>query len=203
MARNAPPGINPYAPPPQLPTHDEFFEGGVFRDRQRLVIHSGAALPPRCFVSGQKTRHAVEVRQRWQPRWVYLFLLPGILPYYFVSPHYTRYVTLKVPIAEQLLAAHLRMVWSGLFLLGMCGLMALVAFLLTPFPQLSHSFMPLTYLPTAVLALIGFLLASSPPSRLDIEHMDESWLILRGVHPNCLESLPEWKPELQLVSPDS
>lgn len=197
MDSDAQPGINPYAPPPQSPMYDDFSEGGVFRDRQRLVIRSGAALPPRCFVSGQKTRRAVEVRQRWQPRWVYLFLLPGILPYYFVSPHYTRFVTLKVPIAESLLATHLRMVWSGLFLLGMCGLAALVTFLLTPYPQPGFSFVPLTYTPTAVLALIGFLLASSPPLRLDIEHMDESWLILRGVHPNCLESLPEWKPELQ------
>ena len=49
-----------------------------------VPIH-GAQLPPVCPKSGQPTQETLLVKLQWQPQWVYLLLLTGVLPFAIVS----------------------------------------------------------------------------------------------------------------------
>ena len=159
------------------------------RRGDRMVIECGAALPPRCFVSGQPTDLAVDVDHVWQPQWVYLLLLPGLLPYFFASPFLSRKLHLRVPIARDIYRGHLKKVTVGFAMVVAGILVAASAALLGNLIPSLYSFIAIGIL----VGIAGIFVASRQPIRLQVESLQSDVLVLRGVHPACLNGLAdEW-----------
>lgn len=185
--------LNPYAPP-QLAERpgDRFEDGLVWRMGTRLLLRSGAALPPRCFVTGEPTRESVAIRQVWHPNWVYLLLFAGVLPYFLVSPVVSRHVSLRIPIARSIYAAHMRKVHIGL-VLSLIGLtLGIVGGVAGRLVVGTSALVSLGIM----LGLLGVFLSSRQPASVHIERLQGDWMILRNIHPHCLADLPEAEGDL-------
>jgi hypothetical protein len=181
---------NPFSPPAATiadPLEELFEDGGVMRNKDLLFINNRAALPGYCFVTGEPTKLAVDVEQRWQPRWAAWLLLLFILPYFFITPFLRRRVMMHVPISPAVYQRHCRLVGAGFRLLFSAAVLLIASFLLGGLTLISV----MVLLACAALGCVGFILSSRQPLRLDIVSMDDNLLVLRGVHPNFLAQIPD------------
>ncbi len=174
---------NPYAPPKsplQRVLHEDWVKGAVWRDGNKLIIGRNAELPPRCFLTGEDTDCAVEIRAIWPP---------SLFSSLYVIPQTFRDVKLSVPIARRLLLCHLRKTRSAalatVLLMIVCVLFVVSTVGVGNYPEFL-----IVAACSFVLALLGLRLASSDPLRLHIEQLAGNTLVLGQVHPRCLEGLP-------------
>lgn len=182
---------NPYAPPAVLeqpkPEPDKWEQGRVFRDGPHMVVYHGAELPERCFVTGEDTQTSAPVNQVWQPEWLPWLLLLGVIPYFLVSPFVNRRIDIQVPIAPPVMQRHRRLVVRGFLLLLTSGLIFLIWLMLLSAEPWTNAFL----LASIVLGVLGFFIASRQPVRLDVVTFPGSYVVLRGVHPRCMQVVPE------------
>lgn len=179
--------LNPYAPTPETvaPRWEGFQEADLWCDGQSLMIRSGAVLPARCFVTGQPTNRSVSVQQYWQPKWLYLLLLPGLIPYFLFSPWLRRRVTLNVPVSDLVYDSHLRTVRLGEMMLSASILLLIVWVFTFGFLFASRMFLMVA----AICGTMGFSLASRQVIALQIASLRGDLLQLHGVHPEVLEQV--------------
>jgi MFS family permease len=179
---------NPYAPPAaELVSVESFLEGRVWRDGNLLYIGNGAALPNRCFRSGELTDLAFPMKQFWQPSWVYWLVFLGVIPYLVASPMVGRYVELHVPLANRFYARHRQLKLFG-FSCIVAGLVLLVLSFYTTTPSMALT------LAAAALAL-GFGLTSRRPLHLNIVDFSGDVLVLQDVHPRFLDAVESQRPK--------
>ncbi len=183
-----PDDVNPFAPPlaelalKHVPSVDEAM-GKVWRWGDRMVIGNNAELEPICFVTGQPAVHGISMVHYWQPKWVYLSLLPGLLPYIVVSPMFCRTIRLKVPVSGVAYQRHNNVVNRGMIVFAV----ALILAFLSIFLQSSPFF--------AAACLVGvpsIFMTSRPLVKLSVVKVTDHVLILRNVNAACLAPLPEW-----------
>lgn len=187
---------NPYAPPAAIGQHIEPYQDGlVWRQGELLCIANGAALPQRCFVTGQDTEHAIDVKQYWQPGWVYLLALACIVPYLIASPLMGRYVELRVPMSRELIRRHIRTCNLGFRLLLSGVLIGVGGLAMSVWGTRALVSLPIWLSAAVLLVAVGIILASRSPLRLGIVDLQAGVLKLSGVHPRCLEGLPSQPDE--------
>jgi hypothetical protein len=181
---------NPYSPP----TADNWralpvdFQPGLLRRRgSDLLVWNGAALPPLCFVTGEPTDFSLAFRQSWHPRWVYWWLLAGIAPYFLVAPTVSRSIALKVPLSRSVYSSHMKLVRKGLRWMLLGAGMFTVAVVASPVSTQAK----MLFVPSVLVGAIGFLMSSRQPVPLHIVRLDADLLVLRNIHPKCLEGIPD------------
>ena len=181
--------VNPYAPPVDYAVPkakpDKWEDGKIFRDGNKLIIYDGAALPKRCFVTGEDTNTSVRIKQIWQPDWVTWLLLLGLIPYFLVSPFAHRVIHLRVPVGSEVLAKHRRYFGIGILLIVFAG--ALFALF-----TLSSFSTNLILVFAAMFGVAGYMFASREPVRLSVVAFNGPMLVLENVHPRCLLAVPDW-----------
>lgn len=180
---------NPYAPPvSSRPSSEAQFDDGLaWRKGRAMLLKSGAALPARCFTSGQPACHTYELNYQLKPVWLYLALIAGVIPYFLLAPFATKKVRLQVPLAKAIYESHRKLVRRGLVLMFIsCGL-SIAGIVGLGWSGSLSLLMPLGI----ILGLTGLFLASRSPVSLSIAKFNEDVLILFGVHPRCLAELPE------------
>lgn len=180
------PPINPFAPPSVAITAAAKVEDVppvVRRDGDLMVIGPNAELEPICFVTGELAVTSMDVRAIWQPAWVYLTMIPLLVPYFFVSPWFVQHVSLSVPIGKRIIEKHERSFKIARFAMVLGCAVAVIAFLL----NVSILGVIVLECPIVLVALI----ATRSPVSLSVAYADKDILILRNVHPNCLADLPQ------------
>ena len=151
------------------------------------MIWSGAALPPRCFLSGEPTNFSVAFRQSWHPRWVYWFLLAGIVPYFLIVPPFSRCIALQIPVSPAVYKKHIGLVRKGIRWMVLGASLFTVAAVASPV----SSFAKLLLVPSVLIGATGFLMSSRQVVQLNIVRLEGDLLVLRNVHPKCLEGIPQ------------
>ncbi|HBE71794.1 MAG TPA: hypothetical protein DDW52_26930 [Planctomycetaceae bacterium] len=174
--------VNPFAPPRVAETlASEGVQPIARRDGDLMVVGKGARLPSVCFVNGERAIGTITVQTMWQPGWVYLTMIPLLVPYLFVSPFYIQSVTLEVPYGERLRRSYHRRVTLAVSA-GACFAVLVV------FSWLGSASGPLG------IGIIGMVFCMIMSTRkmiqLSVAYADPEMLILRDVHPACLEELP-------------
>lgn len=174
--------VNPFAPPRVAKT---LAEGGVQpiarRDGDLMVVGSGARLPEVCFVTGEPAVGTIAVQAMWQPAWVYLTMIPLIVPYLFVSPFYIQSVTLEVPYSERLRRSYHRRVSASVSAGAGFAILVVFAWLASSGGLLG----------VGIIGMVCCMILSTRKMvQLSIAYADSEMLILRGVHPSCLDELP-------------
>lgn len=183
---------NPFAPPTtdvELSSDEDYRDGLVMRQGLDMVIFNGAALPPRCFVTGRDTSESMMIHDSWHPRWLRGLVLFGVFPYFLVAPFLSTRVALRVPLSKKLLSYHLNVVRRGTRLIAIATVCfgAWLSFNLIAFTQV---LLPLLFL-SIIVGTVGFFMASRQPVGLNIVSLNSECLRLRNVHPACLKGLPE------------
>lgn len=180
---------NPYAPPvfSSVSNRSEFDEGLAWRKGRALLLKSGAALPARCFTSGQPACHIYELNYRLKPVWLYLALIAGVIPYFLLAPYATKRVRLQVPLAKTIYESHRKLVRRGLILMLISCALSIAGMFGIGWSGALSLLMPIGI----ILGLTGLFLASRSPVSLSIAKFNEEVLILFGVHPRALQELPE------------
>ena len=152
-----------------------------------MLLRSGAALPARCFTSGLPACQTYELNYHFRPIWLYILLLAGVIPYFLIAPMATEKVRLKIPLAKAIYDSHQRLVRRGLFLMVLSCALSVAGMIGVAWSGGLSLLLPLGI----ILGLTGLFLASRSPVSLSIAKFNEDVLILFGVHPRCLEELPE------------
>lgn len=185
---------NPYAPPAvETQEAEAYREGAVWRNGDDMVLANGAEIPPRCLTTGAVTHRRVYVRQSWQPGWLYWLLPLGVLPYLAIAPLFRRYVRLELPIADRVYSSHLTKVKFGLVLIAGSAV-AMAAMVALKMWDLNSSLADLLFLPGVIFLLLGFFYSSRSPLKVRIKRLDDHFLHLKHVHPDCLRGLPPFDP---------
>ncbi len=187
------PPPNPYQPPPASPNRADqshFEDGLIWRRGEFMVLRFGAAIPPRCFRTGEKTTVSIEVVQKVRPAWVYVSLVAGIAPYFVLAPWFTQTVRLRVPISRELYGRHLRCINLGFALILIGVLVSIAGAVGSPLFSVSSVLLPIGI----GVCLVGLFLSSNPPITLHVAALESDMLILGNIHPKCLETLPEEPP---------
>ncbi len=146
-----------------------------------MVVGPNAIFAPICFVSGEPAVTTVRIDTYWQPAWVYLTLLPALVPYLFVSPWFAQRISLRVPIGPRVVRSQRRRTMIG----STVALASIVGGLLAALLGLSAWFAV-----SIATFFLGIFIAIHRPVRLHIAYADKELLVLRKVHPACLEDLP-------------
>ncbi|GAB5406328.1 MAG: hypothetical protein Aurels2KO_45590 [Aureliella sp.] len=174
--------INPFAPPKTAVTRAEDVRDVppvVRRDGDLMLVGPDATLAPICFVTGEPALDTVKIDTVWQPAWVYLALLPGLVPYLFVSPWFVQHVSLDVPIGQTVIDAQRRRWQMGLVIIIAFAVAIALAILLGGS----------IWMIIAIGIFLFGCVVGRKPVRLNIAYADKELLILRDVHPACLEDL--------------
>lgn len=159
---------------------------GVWRSGDLMIMRVGATLPDRCVKTNLPADGQwVELRLQWHHPLLYLVLLANLLIYLIVAHFVSKAVTVRVGISGQAISSRRRTLWVmwGL-LIGGAGL-TLVA---SRSEQLS--FLIVAGLIAMILAAGVFLWWTRVVVATRIEG-DYVWM--RGVHPDYLAALPEWR----------
>lgn len=203
------PPINPYAPPASSFTLVLPHASYLWRDGNRLVIRFGAELPPYCMLTGGPAPYSHPISQIWQPSWVYILLILGIVPYFFLSPFLYRRVELLVPFGKTIYRRHRRWVNVGIVLMLVGGLMV-VGFIASSLGQWISEPVAALLMLGVFLFLLGMQIASSPPMRLTIIKVEGDLIFVDNVHPDYLARLPDvlapatsWSQNPKVQSPES
>lgn len=178
--------VNPFAPPATAVTAAERVQDVppvVRRDGDLMVVGPNAELEPICFVTGDPAVTSMDVQAIWQPAWVYLTLIPLVVPYLFVSPWFVQNVSLSVPIGVRIVEKQQRLIKIARFAMLLGCAAAVIAFLA------GVSVLGVIVLECPIV-LVAVLATRSPVS-LNVAYADKDILILRNVHPNCLADLPQ------------
>ncbi len=165
----------------------------AFRKGELLFFRDGSKLPPYCLWTNEQATRWVEVEQGWQPRWIYLFLVLGIVPYFFVSPFFHRRLKFRVPMGQSKYSSAMRFVWLGLWLLiigvATIGIGIIGSSILFARFGLGE-FLLICWL-GFVAAVLGFNIAAIPIGVLRIVQIENGLFVVRGVHPDFLNRLPK------------
>lgn len=162
----------------------------LWREGDRLVIRFGAELPAYCMVTGGPAPYSHPISQIWQPRWVYLLLLFGVLPYFVLSPFVHRRVELMVPFGKTIYRKHQRWVNVGIVLI-MTGGLLVIGFVAGTIGQWLSWPVAMLLVGGVLMALIGLQIASSPPLRLNIVKVEQDLIFVEKVHSDYLAHLPD------------
>jgi hypothetical protein len=164
----------------------------AYRKGPLLIVSDDRALPPFCLWTNEPAYKIVEVDQRWQPSWTYALLLPGFLPYFFVSPFVNKTVKLKIPIGYKKYVATLRLFVVGLLMMTFSAAIIIAYFVVAYsdlVPGLFFRGPILLVILAFFIGLLGFNLAGSPIGRLNIVMVKNETVTIKGVHPDYLDRL--------------
>lgn len=176
--------VNPFAPPQVAVTSAKEVSDVppvVRRDRDLMLVGSGAEFLPICFITGEPASTTVKVDTVWQPPWVYLTMLPGLVPYLFVSPWFVQNISLRIPIGPKVLVRQKRRRIVGCVIAALGLLTCWLAILLG-----NGSLFALSI----AASCLGTGVVLRRPVRLSVAYADRDLLILRNVHSACLDPLP-------------
>ncbi len=182
--------INPYAPPTTVIPVTLRHESYLWREGDRLVIRSGAELPPYCMVTGGPATYSHPISQIWQPRWIYIFLIFALVPYFIVSLLLHRRVELMVPFGKTVYRKHQRWVNAGIVLMLAGGLLV-VGFIACTIGQWISEPVAMLLVIGVLAFLVGLQIASSQPMRLRILKVEDDLIFVENVHPDYLARLPD------------
>lgn len=163
----------------------------AFREGDLLYMPEDCRLPSYCLWTNERAARRLEVEHGWQPQWIYLFLVFGLVPYFFVSPFFHRRVKYRVPMGRAKYRSAMRIVWLGLFLLitGIAMIGGGVVGSSLPFPLFDFPAGMLAAVFGFVIALVGFHIASIPIGALRILRVEHKLLVVGGVHPDFLNRI--------------
>jgi hypothetical protein len=178
-----PASINPYAPPTTVIPVTLRHESYLWREGDRLVIRTGAELPPYCMVTGGPAPYSHPISQIWQPRWIYIFLIFALVPYFIVS-------ILMVPFGKTVYRKHQRWVNVGIVLMLAGGLLV-VGFIACTIGQWISQPVAILLVIGVLAFLVGLQIASSQPMRLRIVKVEDDLIFVENVHPDYLDRLPD------------
>jgi hypothetical protein len=185
--------FNPYAAPQTPVYHPPRTEfqvvGGLFRERNVLVMHKQAQLPDVCIKSNQPTQgYRLKRSLSWHHPGVYLALVAGVLIYIILAMILRKQATIYVGLSEEWIRKRRNaMIVSWCSFLG--GTAIAIASLAFDAPGRHVEWGFIVGFFVAVIGGIYGLIAARlvAPKRITDEYV---WL--KGVHPDFLAALPAW-----------
>jgi len=200
--------INPYAAPENWDYTDAQITGapldevgnqiGAWRDGRLLVMHKQARLPDRCVKSNAPT----SPDQRWRHKFTWchpavLFtVLINFLVLFVAYLIFRKQATIEVGIMPSFLDRRRRAMTIGWLLMagGIVGLIAGIVVVTDMNADTSQWGVP-AMLVSAIVILLGAGWAGFGSRIVTCQKMNKHYVWLRGVHPDYLETLPDWSGE--------
>ena len=182
---------NPYAYLREVTAAEPGQKTGVYHDGKSLFMQKDAVLPHFCLWTNAPAVFRDEATYTWQPSFVYLFLVPFIVPYFLVSPFFSRQIKLQIPVGR----AHYRrrMFWINFgFGLLATGAISITVGIVAELPLWNYfsEFRAVLILGGLLTALIGVMLSSSPLANISIRGIKNGYIQIANVHPDYLNRLP-------------
>ncbi len=142
-----------------------------------VPIH-GAQLPPVCPKSGQPTQETLLVKLQWQPQWVYLLLLTGVLPFAIVSLITQKRASILFPMSRGAIERR-----RNGFIVGLGGFATFIAMLIggiaIDVPAIA-ALSPIVFLGSLIYMVVTVNL-------FKVVKIDDRFALLRGAHPSYLQ----------------
>jgi hypothetical protein len=138
----------------------------------------GAQFPAVCPKTGEPTRDELLVKLNWQPQWVYVLLLLGVVPFAIASMVTQKRATIRFPMSAPVIAR--RRIGR---IVGIGGFIASIALMIFGGSQDT----PVIFL-VALLAMLAALIYMVIAVRLfKVVKITDHFALLRGVHPSFLQ----------------
>lgn len=164
----------------------------VWRQGTLLVMHKDSKLPDRCVKSNQAADgFTLRRRLSWHPEYFYLLVLVGVLIYVVVALCVQKSATIHIGLSHEWAA---RRRWRILFAwLTAIGGFAVMIYGIAGAERDS----PVAFLiPVGILTFLAAIVAGLIGARLVVPtRITDKYVWLKGVHPDYLETLPEWPGE--------
>lgn len=187
------PGFNPYAAPqnvmpPVVAQPVGGPPGGVWRNRNLLVMHRMATLPPRCVKSNEPTERWLKRKLYWHAPWIYLAIIPGVLVYAILASILSFRATIHIGLSEKWIW---RRRWTML-ISWMLVFLGIGLFFVAANVESQGAAVPVLVISGIVLFLGSMIFGLIACRLVHVKKMDHHYIWLKGVHPDYLALLPEW-----------
>lgn len=157
---------------------------GVWRDKSKLVMSKGAALPQWCVKCNEPTHGLVLKRKlSWHHPAIYLIILVALLVYLIVALVLRKSATVEVGLCEKHMAKRRQNVWITWLLLGL-GVAGFVLAIVAE--DGTYLLAGLAFFAAAVIFGIIAVRVVVPTK------IDDRFVWLKGVNKDYLNQLPQW-----------
>lgn len=182
---------NPFAPPQSIEELDRVSSSSaeLYRDGNLLVVQDGADLPPFCFISNQPISTFFDWKTAYAPKWHFVLILCGILPYFIIGPFLITSVRIRVPLASKyvvMVEKRQRLV-SRLYFASFC-------LLVTFFSGVGTDAIAVTLMASAVGTFLVALVLRKGGNYLGLRivQKETNQIWVAGVHSGFLSRLPPY-----------
>jgi hypothetical protein len=197
---------NPYASPlytndqetPEIYPVEEVGEASnrridVFREGKLLVMRKNAILPDRCVKSNEPAAGKIRRNLSWHPSYVYFIIILNIIIYAIVASLVSKKATVYIGLSETWIRKRRNAILIGwmLPLLGVVLFVISLIILTEPHGNTDPVF-GFGILGSIVLILGGAIYGIIASQLVSPTRITDRFVWLRGVHPEYIESLPEF-----------
>jgi hypothetical protein len=186
---------NPYTPPKSQglgPIVADGNKGGIWRDRNLLMVRKGVELPDRCLKCDAPAEgYRFKRNLSWASPWWFLTLFL-IGPLLFVIIYYC--VRWTGEVSAGLCPVH-RTKRRKFIAIGWITALLGIALMITAGPLVEARFMGIPILAGALLMIAGMLIGAIGAQVLVPNRIDKHFIWLKKVSPSYLAKLPDWTEE--------
>ena len=166
---------------------------GVWRDGKRLIMRLGAELPMRCLLSNEPAVKRVRKSWSWHTPWLFL-LAASPLIYIIVALIVRKKASIDLPVSTRILQKNRKVTRVTVCVcLGGVVLTILGVFLPAAGSHFLSDVKLWMGLGGVIVLVVGALVGLILLNTLQPEKITNTHLWLKGVHPDYLAALPEWR----------
>lgn len=173
---------------------------GVWRDGNQLVMCKDAELPARCVKTNEPTDRTLRRQLYWHPPLLYLMVLclgPGLLIYAIVALIVRKSADIEVGLSPQGFRSRrwgIAIAWFSFFFFGLLGIVGA-----ENLDENGNRLIPVFWLILCFGSIAGWvagIVVGVVKSRVvSATKITDSYVWLKGIHPDYLASLPQWSEE--------
>ncbi|HKP14182.1 MAG TPA: hypothetical protein VJZ91_18820, partial [Blastocatellia bacterium] len=172
-----------YGGPPSLNASAPWSSSGVWRQKDRLVMHKDAALPDRCIKCNRPANGRVLTkRYAWHnPAW-YLLIFAGLLIYLIVALVVRKQVTLRLPLCDEHFAKRRTAIWVSWGLLALSVVLIILG---------AANNVPAVFLVGFLMIFVAAVYGALSANVIAIQKVDDQYVWLKRINKDYLAMLPE------------